>query len=148
MEDLPKERAMRFLFLLVVALAPNSALIAGDVPNVPDEARAIRDIVRLGGNVGRRVDGHVMSVQFRHGNDFGDENTRLLAPFTKLEMLNLQGTQIAGTRISGSGLNELNASPVTVLTSWCRLTTLTPVISWTSACRRASPFRSDGCVLA
>ena len=55
--------------------------------------------MRLGGDVGRRVDGHVMSVRFRHGNDFGDENIRLLTPFTKLEMLNLQGTQIAGTRI-------------------------------------------------
>ena len=65
--------------------------------------------MRLGGDVGRRVDGHVMSVRFRHGNDFGDENIRLLTPFTKLEMLNLQGTQIAGTRIGvGSGLNELN----------------------------------------
>src|SRR5450755_2835226 len=28
----------------------------------------------------------------------------------------------------------MNASPVTVLMSWCKLTTWTPVISWTNAC--------------
>ena len=28
----------------------------------------------------------------------------------------------------------MNASPVTVLMSWCRLTTWTPVIPWTRAC--------------
>ena len=36
---IPKRRIV--LFLVVVALSPDSALIAADLPDVPDEARAI-----------------------------------------------------------------------------------------------------------
>ena len=97
-----------FCSSLLSLRAPDRALIAAEVPDVPAERRAIRKIVRLGGDVGRRDDGHVTSVSFKHGNDFGDEDIPVLTPFTQLEMLNLQGTQIAGTRISGSGFNELN----------------------------------------
>src|SRR5580658_7833148 len=104
MNDFLKGRALRFVAVVVIALAPNSVLIAADDP---DEARAIRDIVLLGGDVGH-VHGHVTSVIFRKGNDFRDDDIRLLRPFTKLEMLNLKVTLIAGARINGSGLNELN----------------------------------------
>jgi hypothetical protein len=41
-----------------------------------------------------------------------------------------------GRQEGGSArVTTTNASPVTVLMSWCKLTSLTPVISWTSACK-------------
>ena len=45
-------------------------------------------------------------------------------------------------------VKRTTSSPVTVLMSWCMVTTLTPVISWTIASRPAGPFRSDGSALA
>ena len=105
MSDFPKGPGLRWVLVVVIALASSRVLISADAPG---EGRAIRAIVRLGGNVSRDNDGYVTMVTFRHGNDFGDEDFRLLKPFTKLEMLSLQGTQIAGTRVVGSGLNEIN----------------------------------------
>ena len=40
------------------------------------------------------------------------------------------------------------SSPVTVLISWCRLTTLMPVTSRTIASSRGAPSRADGSALA
>ena len=98
------------LLLLAVALQLHSMVIAADIPN---EAQAIREIERLGGIVEKdaKLPGRpVTAVRFRFGSDFGDEHVPLLTPLTKLTTLNLQGTKVCGTHVTGAGLRELRGA--------------------------------------
>jgi hypothetical protein len=100
----------RFVSLLAVC-----ALIVrlGHVALADDasaEAKAIREIERLGGKVER--DGKlparpVTAIRFKEVSEFEDEHIPLLTPFTKLTTLDLRNTKIVGTRIAGAGFVSL-----------------------------------------
>ena len=101
---------LQAVLLLAAALAPNSRVIAAD--NL-DESQAIREIERLGGAIKRndKLPGRpVTEVHFSFGSDFGDEDVPLLRLLTNLATLDLSGTKICGTHISGAGLKELRGS--------------------------------------
>jgi internalin A len=100
-------RSVHFPVLLAVAMAPHDAAIAAENAG---EARAIRQINRLGGEVERndKLPGRpATAVSLRGAGRFEDLDVPLLKPLSNLTTLDLSGTKICGTHIIGGGLREL-----------------------------------------